>query len=225
MAVDVDVVGAAEALRARLVPADLDATLHAITTAAVELVPGVHEASVSMRRSDGTLQSYAMTGEVISLLDECQAELREGPCYDSTSTGSVVVAEDLRQDPRYPRFGPFAAGHGIRSLAGVRLFENARAVGALNLYSREVGAVGDADVLTRLFASQAGIALTYSVEIQGLHEAMQSRARIGQAVGIVMERYQLSDQQAFAFLTRLSQQGNTKLRRIAEELIRGVSGS
>lgn len=225
MSVETDMLGTAEELRARLVPGDLDATLQAITTAAKDLVPGVQDASVSMRRSDGRLESYAMTGQTIALLDQRQSELREGPCYDTLAAASSVVSEDLLADQRYPRFGPVAAAHGIRALAGVRLFENAQTVGALNLYSREVGAFEDLGVLTRLFSSQAAVALAYSLEIEGLHEAMRSRALIGQAVGIVMERYQLSDQQAFAFLTRLSQHGNVKLRRVAEELIAGVRRS
>jgi AmiR/NasT family two-component response regulator len=54
--------------------------------------------------------------------------------------------------------------------------------------------------------------------MQGLKEAVESRSRIGRSIGILMERYQLSEQQAFAFLTRLSQQGNVKLRQVAEEI-------
>jgi AmiR/NasT family two-component response regulator len=61
------------------------------------------------------------------------------------------------------------------------------------------------------------------MEIQGLNEALRSRTRIGQAVGIIMERNKLSEEQAFAFLTRLSQHGNIKLRRIADELVAAVA--
>jgi hypothetical protein len=126
-------------------------------------------------------------------------------------------------DPRYPRYGPFAASLGIRSQAGVRLFENPKTVGALNLFGREVGALEDAEELSRLFVHQAAVALAYSIEIQGLNDALRSRTRIGQAVGIIMERYKLPEQQAFAFLTRLSQQGNIKLRRVADELVAAAS--
>jgi AmiR/NasT family two-component response regulator len=103
------------------------------------------------------------------------------------------------------------------------LFENPKTVGALNLFGREVGALEDAEELSRLFAHQAAVALAYSIEIQGLNDALRSRTRIGQAVGIIMERYKLPEQQAFAFLTRLSQQGNIKLRRVADELVAAAS--
>jgi hypothetical protein len=219
VAIDMGILDVAQEMRRRLVPGDLETTLEAITQAAVEVLPGVDHASLSMRRADGTLQSYAVTGDVMVRLDERQFELREGPCYDGATTELVAVSADLEHDPRYPHFGPFAASLGIRSGAGIRLFENPKTVGALNLFGREVGALKDAVELSRLFSHQAAVALAYSVEIQGLQEALQSRTRIGQAVGIIMERYQLQDQQAFAFLTRLSQQGNIKLRRVADELV------
>ena len=214
-----DILDAAQLLQQRLVPGDLESTLNSITRAAVDVLPGVDHASFSMRHPDGTLDSYAVTDEIIVQLDERQFELREGPCYDGATQNAFAVSADLLVDPRYPRYGPFAASLGIRSQAGVRLFENPKTVGALNLFGREVGALEDAEELSRLFAHQAAVALAYSIEIQGLNDALRSRTRIGQAVGIIMERYKLPEQQAFAFLTRLSQQGNIKLRRIADELV------
>lgn len=214
-----DILDAAQVLRERLVPGDLEATLHAVTQAAVEVLPGVTHASLSMRHADGTLDSYAVTDDVVVRLDERQFELREGPCYDGATDEAFAVSADLLSDPRYPRYGPFAADLGIRSQAGVRLFENPKTIGALNLFSTEVGAIASVEGLSRLFAHQAAMALAYSVEIKGLNDALRSRTRIGQAVGIVMERYTLPEQQAFAFLTRLSQQGNIKLRRVADEIV------
>ena len=219
-----DVLEAARALRERLVPGDLDATLAAITAAAVEVLPGVHHASLGLRHPDGTLASYAVTDPVVRQLDECQFSLREGPCYDGTTRTPYVASPDLAHDPRYPRYGPFAADLGVRSSAGLRLYETPHAVAALNLFSHDLGRFDDSQDLSLLFAHQAAIALSYSMEIDGLNQALQSRKRIGQALGILMERYQLPEEHAFAFLTRLSQQGNVKLRRIAEELVAATPG-
>jgi len=212
----------AEALRQHLVPADLDATLQNITNAAVEVLPGADYASVSIRHPDGTLDSYAVTGKVIVALDDRQYELREGPCYDGATDEAFVASGDLMTDPRYPRYGPTAAKAGIRSQAAVRLFENGKTIGALNIFSEQPGAFSSVETLGRLFTHQAAVALAYSVEVRGLNEAVRSRTRIGQAVGIVMERYKMPEHQAFAFLTRMSQQSNVKLRRIAEELVAAV---
>ena len=214
-----------EALLRRLQPGDLDATLRNITDAAVEVLPGVDYSSITMRHADGTLDSYALTDDLLGELDEQQFELREGPCFDGTTNDPFAVSPDLLADARYPRYGPFAARAGIRSQAGIRLFENKRTIGGLNLYSRSVGAFDNEQSLSQLFAHHAAIALAYSIQVADLKEAALSRGRIGQAVGIIMERYGIPEQRAFAFLTRLSQTRNVKLRHIADELITAVERS
>lgn len=213
---------ASESLLRRLRPGDLDATLRSITDAAVEVLPQVQYSSVTMRHADGTLDSYAMTDEVLVELDRHQFELKEGPCYDGATSMNFAVSSDLSTDERYPNFGPLAAEVGIRSQAGIRLFENSKTVGGLNIYSRDVGAFDDIGTVGQLLSHQAAVALAYSIEIQTLREAVHTRGRIGQAVGIVMERYGIPEQRAFAFLTRLSQHRNLKLARVADELITAV---
>ena len=54
---------------------------------------------------------------------------------------------------------------------------------------------------------------------QTLWEAIDSRHQIGQAQGILMERYNLSADQAFAVLRRYSQEQNRKLREVANEVV------
>lgn len=220
-----DILHATEALLRRLTPGDLDASLLKITEAAVEVLPQVEYSSITMRHNDGTLDSYAMTDDLLEELDEKQFELQEGPCYDAATDQAFSVSGDLRADERYPRYGLAAAAAGIRSQAGIRLFENARTIGSLNIYSSKVGAFKDLHTLSKLFAHQSAVALAYSIEIQTLKEALATRTRIGQAVGVVMERYKVPEQQAFAFLTRLSQNRNVKLRVIADELISAATGS
>ena len=206
-------------LAERLTPADLDATLTTVTTAAVELLPHVDYASLTVRHLDGTVQSYATTDDVLVGLDRTQDELQEGPCYYAITDSPHVISRDLRVDPRFPRFGQAAAEVGILSQAGLRLFRTGRAVAALDLYSTQAGAFEDLNRLDRLFAHQAATALNYARELDNLHEALHTRTVIGQAVGILMERYGLEDQQAFAFLTRLSSTQHVKLRELAEEIV------
>ena len=220
-----NILDVSEALLQRLTPGDLDTTLQSITNAAVEVITGVHYSSITIRHTDGTLDSYALTDKILQPLDEKQFELQEGPCYEGVTEGPYAVASDLLGDERYPNYGPFAAEAGIRSQAGIRLFENNRSIGGLNIYSGDVGAFEDMDTVSRLFTHQAAVALAYSMQIKTLNEALQTRSRIGQGVGIVMERYKIPEAQAFAFLTRLSQHRNVKLRRIADELIAAVSQS
>ena len=215
----------AGALARILEPGDLDATLSRITAAAVELVPRVAYASITVRHGDDSLETVAATDDVLGIIDGRQYELREGPCYEAATSAAHVVAPDLAQDPRFPRYGAVALEHGVRAQAGLRLFDRNRSQGALNLYSVEVGAFADLDQVAVLFRSQAAVALAYAQEVTNLEEALATRTVIGKAIGIVMERYKLNDERAFAFLTRLSQHRNIKLRLVAEELVTEALGN
>jgi ANTAR domain len=214
-------IGAMKRLSETLTPGDLDHTLEQITAAAVEVLPGVYYASITVMHGDGRLDTHAPTDQMLLGLDAAQYQLREGPCYRAAVDETFVASDHLAADERFPRYGAFAAQAGIRAQAGVRLFQtpNPQANGALNLYSRDVGSFRDMNVIGPLFAHQAAVALDYAREIENLREAIQTRQRIGRAVGIVMERYQLPEERAFAFLARVSQTRNVKLRDVASELI------
>jgi hypothetical protein len=198
---------------------DLDGTLTSLTRAAVEMLPGVDEATISIRHADGSLRSYALTADFLEELDTWQYDHEEGPCYDGVTDNAFTVCGDLRHDPRYPSYGGVAAAAGIRSQAGLRVFESKRALAGLNLYSRTVGALADVAFLAELFSEHSRSAVAYASQIDGLRDAITSRQVIGQAVGVVMERFTLSEERAFAFLTRLSNDRNVKLRVIAREIL------
>jgi hypothetical protein len=208
-------------LSASLTPGDLDHTLERITAAAVEVLPGVHYASITVRHADQHLTTAAPTDEMLLGLDAAQYELQEGPCYDAATDAAYVVSPHLAADERFPQYAALAVKAGIRAQAGIRLFDtpNRHAQGALNLYSRDVGSFTDLSIVGQLFAHQSAMALDYAREIQNLQEAMKTRQLIGRAVGIAMERYGLNEERAFAFLARVSQARNVKLRIVAEELV------
>ena len=203
-------------------PSDLDRTLRQITSAAVEVLPNVQYSSITVRHADGRLVTSAPTDDLLLGLDAKQYELREGPCYEAATETGFVISSNLGADERFPHYGPMAVEAGIRAQVGVRLFDAKSSQGALNLYSTHVGAFDDIATLSGLFAHQAGIAIAYAQHIDNLEEAVKTRTTIGKAVGVVMERYQLDDERAFAFLARLSQQRNVKLRLVAEEIIADV---
>ena len=209
----------AERLSKVLTPGDLDHTLGRITAAAVEVLPEVDYASITVLHVDGRLETVAPTDDLLWGVDAAQYELREGPCYDAAADSVHVVSPNLDGDPRFPRYAATAVAAGIEAQAGIRLFDAPKSRGALNLYAREPGAFGDLGALGELFRHQAATAIGYAQEIQNLQEAVRTRGLIGNAVGIVMERYKLTDHRAFAFLTRLSQDGNVKLRVVAETIV------
>jgi GAF domain-containing protein len=215
----------ARRLSDKLTPGDLDATLAQITTAAVEVLPNVQLSSITVRHRDGTLTTVAPTDDLLLRLDGEQYRLQEGPCYEAATDERQVVSSDLGADLRFPRYGAAAVAEGIRAQIGVRLFDSPTSHGALNLYSERVGAFDDIGSLSELFAHQAGQAVAYAQEVGNLAEAVRTRTSIGQAVGIVMERYGLNDERAFAFLQRLSSHRNVKLRLVAQEIVDETSAN
>ncbi len=226
-----DLPGRAMVMAARIADSvsgkDLDDTLQSLTRAAVETLPGVDDATISIRHQDGSLRSYGYTDDYLRELDSWQFEHTEGPCFDGVTHNAFTVCGDLRNDPRYPTYGARAAAAGVLSQAGLRIFESKRALGGLNVYSRSVGALADVAFMAELFSQHARTALGYASEIEGLRDAITSRQVIGQAIGVVMERFDLTEDRAFAFLTRLSSHRNMKMRDVAREILeeRGSRGA
>lgn len=206
-------------LRRTLTPGDLDHTLRQIVQAAVDVLPRVDSASITVRHEDGRLETAQPSDAALLRLDAAQYELQEGPCYEAATDAVHVIAPDLATDDRFPRYAAVALEHGVHAQAGLRLFETPTSQGALNLYSGKVGAFADLDELGELFVHQAGMAIAYAQEVADLRTALETRRTIGQAIGILMERYELTDERAFAFLARLSSHRNVKLRQVAQEIV------
>src|SRR4051794_10724587 len=105
-------------LSAALSPADLDVTLANITSAAVEVLPQVKYASITVKHADGRLETFAPTHDLIREIDAAQYELQEGPCYQAAVETSHLEAPRLAEDSRFPRYGPVAVSYGIQAQAG-----------------------------------------------------------------------------------------------------------
>jgi hypothetical protein len=209
----------AQRLSTTLTPGDLDHTLSLITAAAVEVLPDVDYASITILHEGDRLETIAPTDDLLWGVDAAQYKLHEGPCYSAATETVHVSSPDLEHDERFARYAVTAVAAGLRAQAAVRLFDAPKSNGALNLYSHQVGSFSDLGAIGELFRHQAAMAIDYAREIHNLREAVRTRTTIGTAVGIVMERYHLTDERAFAFLTRVSQDGNIKLRDVAERLI------
>jgi hypothetical protein len=204
---------------------ELDESLLALTRAAVRTVPDVQQASITITHADGRLETVAPTVPELYDVDATQYELREGPCYEAAVDSVLVVATDLVTDERFPRYARAAVDHGLHAQIGLNLYLRKSTRGALNLYSSHRGAFQDLSTLLPFFAGQTALVLDYVTEIDNLRRGLETRTVIGRAVGVVMERYGLGEDRAFAFLTRLSQDRNVKLRDIAVEITDTVGKS
>ena len=221
MSIDSSPVAAAltEAARAIHSHRSLDDTLDAIVRAAQETVPGFEHVGISITHGNGTIETRAGTGQLVWEVDELQYKLHEGPCYDAIRHGGVTVVDDMATETRWPRYVSEVTARGLRAQMGLQLFTEDGTLGGLNLYSRKPGIDPDAVQLAELFAAHASIALGRARHEHQLNESVASRQAIGTAVGIIMERYRISEDRAFQFLVRASSTSNLKLRVIAQELV------
>lgn len=195
-------------------------SLQAVVRATTVSLPQFQHVSLSVRRSGGRMSTAASSDELALGLDHTQYALREGPCVDAVEEEPFVVVDRLPHEQRWPQYIPFAASRGVRSQLAVRLFSGGTHVGGLNLYSSSHDEVGaEASEAARLFATHAAILLGHAQQEHQLNQALQSRKLIGQAIGILMERYELDEERAFQFLMRASSTSNVKLRDVAAEVV------
>ncbi|HEV7650340.1 MAG TPA: GAF and ANTAR domain-containing protein [Actinophytocola sp.] len=194
-------------------------TLDRIIAYAVDLVDGCERAGVLTIES-GTLRTLAATDEIAAASDRIQLELGEGPCLDSTLRGERVYRiADMATDTRWPRYAPQALALGIGSAMGFLLYTRERNLGALNLYGGRRNAFTEqSEHIGWLLASHAAVAFASARSDAQLQQAIASRQEIGEALGIVMERHKVTEQQAFDLLRRQSQDRNVKLRELARQL-------
>lgn len=201
-------------------PRSLDDTLQAIVEATLRTVPGFDHVGITITHRDGTLETRVATDPLVGELDDIQYSLREGPCYDSIRSEPVVVVEHARHDQRWPAYMPQAVQKGLRAQLGLRLYTEAETLGGLNLYSTRSDTIDpDAVAVAELFASHAAIALGRARHEEELSNAVTSRQLIGQAIGILMERYQIDEDRTFQFVVRASNTSNVKLRDVAQEVV------
>lgn len=201
-------------------PRSLEETLDAVVRAAQSTVPGFDHVGISVSHRDGRIETLAGTDPLVWELDELQYELRQGPCVESIRDEPVVTVEHAENDPRWPAYLPQAVRRGLRAQLGLRLYAEEETLGGLNLYSTDSPTIADdALQLAELFATHAAIALGRSRTEQQLTEALGTRKVIGQAIGIVSERFQIDETRAFDYLVRASTTGNVKLRTLAEEVV------
>jgi GAF domain-containing protein len=207
----------------------LSETLGRVAELAKQTIPGAAEVSVTLMQ-DSRVFSVVFTGPLASQLDERQYEAGFGPCMDAALSGGTVTIEDTADDPTYPDFGRLAARQGITHTMSIGLPVPRQTIGALNVYG-----IGDAffdaatQELATAFASYAAVAVanagvyaSTATLASNLQRALESRAVIDQAKGILMGRLGIPADAAFDVLARQSQATNRKLREIASDLVEGV---
>lgn len=192
-----------------------------IVKAAIDLVPGAEEGSISDVVGRRYVKSKAASSELPRRVDELMNQVGEGPCLDAIYDQETVRVPDLRAETRWPRYSAAAAELGARSVLSFQLYVEGDNLGALNLYSTRPDAFGDDDEhIGLLVATHAAIAYAGVRRQAQLNRGMATRDVIGQAKGILMERFAITGHTAFRVLVRYSQDRNVKLYDVALQVVR-----
>ena len=182
---------------------------------------GAEHASISSVRRRREVHTVASTGPLPRAVDQAQYETQQGPCLDSLFEQRTVRMPRLAEEHRWPDFVRAATELGVGSMLAVQLYVTGDDLGALNMVSTAVDAFDEEDEhVALLFATHAAVAMADAQATDRLERAVMSRDLIGQAKGILMERFRITDHQAFLLLVRASQTSNAKLTSVADELVR-----
>lgn len=195
-------------------------TLGAITSAALRIVPGAEGASTTMLLGRGRTRFDAPTDPLAAAVDDIQRDVDDGPSLRSIRENETVLVRDVRTENRFPSFTAVALRHGaIRSILSLTLDTGEALLGAMTVYSRTPGAFGTSSVDTSTaLAAHAALALVHSSHEEQFVLALASRDTIGQAKGMIMERYDTDPQHAFDMLAAISQETNTPVNVLADRL-------
>jgi len=207
---------------------DLDPVLQRSVDQVASGVPGADMVSVSVLRGDAG-ETVAASDRRVWNIDQDQYAAGDGPCLEAARTSEAVRTGIAEAEQRWPAFARSARAAGINSYLSCPLIINDDFVGSLNLYSEQPHGFADFDVaLLRLYITAACAAITNARlyararDLAGqMGQAMDSRAVIDQAIGVIIARTGMTPEQAFAELSRRSQNANVKLREIAAQVVTG----
>ena len=213
----------AELGRMKLGESDLQAVLGRVAELARQTLPGMAGASVTLVESDRAFTA-AFAGQLALDLDETQYQGGFGPCLEVAQSAGTVTVPDMAAETRWPAFARQALAAGVHSSLSVALPLQEAVLGALNIYATQLGAFGqDVTELARTFAGYAAVAIANARLYQStatlaedMRRAMETRAVIEQAKGILMERHGIDPDEAFAELRTRARNTNQSVFEVAQ---------
>lgn len=199
---------------------DLSMDPGALVRLAAQVVPHSIAAAMTVIDAGQRAHTLAATGQLPLLVDAIQYDTGEGPCLEASTESDLVRADDLRVDDQWPLFAARAVAETpVRSMFAVRVLREPTQRSALNFYAVAPHAFDDLDLGTGAmfasFVSLAAVGTSARREADQLRAGLESSRQIGVAMGILMARNLLTQDQAFERLRASSQHLNVKLRDIA----------
>ncbi|MFG1815498.1 GAF and ANTAR domain-containing protein [Kribbella sp. NPDC049174] len=162
----------------------------------------------------------AATDPMVAEIYQWQMACGVGPLVEAMRGDATLLVRDTATERRWPEWAAKVLSLGVRSVLDVPLSTAAGTVGILGLYNVEPDAFSaDDEAIAHILARHASVAVATARNEESMAQAVDARKLVGQAMGILMERHGLDGDRAFAILKRYSQDTNTKLRDVAQELI------
>jgi PAS domain S-box-containing protein len=202
--------------------------LHTLLTEAATIVGDAVGGDVAVSLAVGSPMEPTAVGYTpgpAQQLDGAQVVAGEGPTADAYTGRATVVSDDLRTDRRWPRLVD-RLPDGVGAVAAAPMTPDGAVRGVLTVYLRPGRAPAGVEHSVSLLADTVGVLVSEmeaKAHLAGLAEdlrrAMESRAVIEQAKGIVMAERHCDDQEAFAHLVRLSSTSHVKLRDVARTVV------
>jgi GAF domain-containing protein len=213
--------------RVVLVNRGLEEVLTEVVQIAQDALPGADHTSITLMRGDKAWTA-AYAGKPAYEADEIQYATGHGPCMDAGRTGLLLVANDLRAETRWPDYAPRVVEElGLHSSLSAPLPFQGSTIGGLNVYSDSPGSfttesVAAADAIAAHVAvavMNADAHAEVTAQAENLQRALTSRKVIDMALGILMSTHHCTDDEAFAILSKASQNRNQKLRELAAVIV------
>lgn len=198
----------------------IDETLLSVTTAVTDVIDGADSADVLViagRKKQ--FRSHAATSDLPRHLDDLQEQAGEGPCIEAATRATVVRVDDMHAETRWPGFTPKAVEAGVRAMLSFKLYTGRGTMGALNVFGKAAHCWDDRDEEVGLMlATNAAVAFQLARSREQFGSALASRDTIGQAKGMIMERFGIDAVQAFNLLVKLSQDSNIPVAEVSAQL-------
>ena len=175
----------------------------------------------------GRPTTVSSTSDSAIAVDQAQYDAKDGPCLAAAREERVIAIDDIEEERRWTAFRGTALDHGIYASLSLPLYLGGSAQGGLNVYGTKPGAFSDNDErVAAAFAAQAAVVVANAQAYwaafdatKNLTIALENRAVVEQAKGVLISRRGYSEDDAFAELIRRSQDANKRLRHVAAELV------
>lgn len=188
---------------------------------AVTELPGADYASVTVLPNDFDIETASATNPSAVRIDDIQRRHREGPFLSTTRQHEIVHVADLQSEKRWPTFCAEALTNTpVRSIMSIQLFLTGKSMGALSVFAEHANAFDERTRhLGTLFAAHSALVLDSARREAQFREALASRDIIGQAKGMIMERYSKDATEAFEMLRQLSHDTNVAVVDVATKIV------